>query len=194
MAAVVLAISFTLPARAQDREAEIRTMLEERDAQIKTLLGDGDTFTDAQREQLRDVINDGINFRAMGKLALGKYWDGLSSEQRTDFVDVFSEIVRIQSLSDLDVYRAVVTYEDITVSGDSAQVVTAIVYKDVPTQVEYLMGLEENTWHVVDIILDGVSTADGYAGSFQALIRKKGFDALMDKLRQRREEVNASSR
>ena len=192
LAGFVLAGAFALPTRAQDGPAQIRTMLEQRDQQIKALLGTRKTFTDDQRAQLKRVINDVIDFEAMGRAALGPHWGKLTEAQRTNFVNVFSEIVRAQSLSDLDIYRTNVTYGKITVDGDSAHVLTTVTYKDTPTKVEYALGYRDGTWRVDDIILDDVSTTAGYARSFQSVVRKKGFDALMTSLQKKLDQVTAS--
>lgn len=198
--AILLLFTFFLGAGAsataqtatdQERAKEVRKLLEERDREIKRLLGDKETFTDAQRDQLKNVINAGIDFQAMGRAALGPFWQKITADQRKQFVDVFSEIVRNQSLSNLDVYRSKVTYKDITVTGDSAHVVTTTVYKDVPTEVEYTLGHSNDAWRVHDIILDDVSTAEGYARSFQTVVRKRGFDALMQSLNKKLEKMSS---
>lgn len=187
LAATLLATSSTAFAQISsgDRASEVRQLLEERDREIKRLLGGEATVSDEQRERLKSVINRGIDFEAMGRLALGPFWSDLTPEQRTDFVDVFGEIVRNQSLSNLDVYRSNVTYKDVTVEGDTARAITETTYKGVPTKVEYRLGLTSGGWHVHDIILDDVSTVEGYARSFQTVVRKRGFDSLMDSLRKK---------
>lgn len=194
LSALLLTFALVGPAQAQNREQAIRQLLEQRDREIKQLLGDKATFTAQQRDQLKDLINGVIDFRAMGRLALGPYWDDLTAAQRTEFVDIFSEIVRSQSLSDLDVYRSKVTYDAIEVEGDSAFVRTTTVYKEVPAQVAYVLGYtDEHGWQAHDIILDEVSTVDGYARSFQTMIRKRGFETLMDRLQKKLDSMETSS-
>jgi phospholipid transport system substrate-binding protein len=183
-----LLAALVLPSAAlaqSDDSAAIRALLQERDREIKALLGTRDTFTDEQREQLKSVVNDAIDFRAMSREALGEHWTPLTAQQKDEFVDVFSQIVRSQSLSNLDVYRARVTYDTITVEGDEAHVTTTTVYQEVPTRVEYDLARDGETWTVRDISLDGVSTVEGYARSFQNVIRKRGFDTLMTSLNRR---------
>jgi phospholipid transport system substrate-binding protein len=173
-------------ADAQDRRQEIRSMLESRDAEIKRLLGRDDaSVTPAQKERLRTVINDVIDFRAMGRAALGTHWAGLSTAQQDDFVAVFTDIVRGQSLANLDPYRARVQYDGITVNGNTAHVVTSTVYKDVPMKVEYDLVFAGGSWRATDIVLDNVSTVEGYSRSFQSMVRKRGFEALMERLRKK---------
>lgn len=192
---VITTGAFAPPAHAQQapHKDTIIKILKDRDAEIKAVLGDKDEFSDEQRAKLKNLINGAIDFEKMGRDALGNQWDKLSSEQHAEFVKVFSEIVRGRSLSDLEIYRLDVAYDDVKVEGDSARVFTTTVYKDQPMQVEYAMGLRNDTWRVDDIILDGVSTTEGYARSFQTYVRKKGFDALMQNLLKRLEKINAAS-
>lgn len=174
-------------------EESIINMLKSRDAEIKSLIGDKTEFSQTQKDQLKDLINGAIDFKKMSQDALGKQWDKLTAEQHAEFVKVFSEIVRGRSLSNLEIYRLDVDYKQVEVEGESALVHTTTVYKDQPMKVEYAMGLRDDNWRVDDIILDGVSTTEGYARSFQSYVRKRGFDALMANLHKRLEKINGAS-
>lgn len=167
----------------------IRTLLEQRDREVKAVLNKAETLSGTQKEELRALINDAIDFRAMGKVALGKHWDGLTEAQRTEFVDVFGQIVRAQSLADLDPYRAKVTYGTITVNGTTATATTKAAFKEVETKLDYTLEKRDGKWYVVDISLDDVSTAEGYARSFQRAVAKRGFDGLMKSLYKRLEKM-----
>jgi phospholipid transport system substrate-binding protein len=178
------------PASAQDPAADIREVMESRDTEIKRLLGPaGQEVPEETRRALREVINEIIDFESMAQAALGATWSTLSAEDQVRFVEVFGDIIRGQSLSNLDPYRSSVSYEDIAVDGPTAHVVTRTVYKDIPMVVEYNMASSDNGWRVTDIILDDVSTVDGYARSFRSMIRRRGFDTLMERLEKRREQM-----
>lgn len=196
LAAILLLSVGAAPAWAQTESAtasEIRQMLEKRDQQIKDILSGTDDYTAEQRQQLKELINGLIDFRMMGKRALGPHWEDLSAEQRDEFVSVFQDVVRAQSMSDLGVYNSKVTYDQIEVHGDSAFVRTYTKYEGRTTPVEYVLGLREGEWRAEDIIVDGVSTAEGYARSFQTVVRQRGFDALMKSLQKKREEIMAKN-
>ena len=175
---------------AQDQKSAIIDMLKKRDADIKKLLGDKETINEGERATLQDLVNGVIDFEKMGQNALGEQWNKITTEQQTEFVKVFSEIVRGKSLNDLEIYRLSVSYDDVKVDGDNAQVFTSTVYKDQPMKVDYAMGFRDQQWRVDDIILDGVSTTEGYARSFQTYVRKRGFEALMTNLNKRLEKLN----
>ena len=178
-------------AQGQATQQEIRTMLENRDQQIKEILRGTDDYTTEQREELKTLINGVIDFRAMGQVALGPFWEDLGEAEQGEFIDVFRDIVRAQSLSDLEVYNSRVTFDEITVEGDSAYVRTTTEYQGTKTPVEYMLEREGDEWLAEDIVVDGVSTAEGYARSFQTVVRKRGFDALMTSLKKKREQVQS---
>ncbi len=178
------------PALAQDPAAEIRELLESRDTEIKVLLGPaGDEVTEETRVALQEMINGIIDFQAMAEKALGAHWSTISTEEQANFVSVFGDIIKDQSLSNLDPYRSTVTYESVTVEDSSAHVVTRTVYKDIPMVVKYDMRSAEDGWKVTDIILDDVSTVEGYSRSFRSMIRRRGFDTLIERLEKRRDQA-----
>ena len=179
-----------LPLQAQAQSAtaaEIRQMLEDRDQQIKSILGGDKDYTAEQRAELKELINGVIDFEVMAQRALGPHWEDLSTEQREEFVTVFGDVVRAQSMSDLGVYNSEVTYDQIEVHGDSAFVRTRTKYEGRSTPVEYVLERREGEWRAED----GVSTAEGYARSFQTVVRQRGFDTLMTSLRKKRDQVMA---
>lgn len=178
---------------ASNESAQIRQMLEERDQEIKSILRGTSEYTQQQREDLKALINGVLDFRAMGRTALGPFWDDLSDAQRAEFLSVFQDVVRTQSLSDLEVYSSTVTYDAIRVDGDSAFVRTTTTYQGTSTPVEYVLHRTDSTWLAEDIIIDDVSTAESYARSYQTFMRKRGFDALMNVLRKKRDEAPSAN-
>ncbi|MCH8494065.1 MAG: ABC transporter substrate-binding protein [Balneolales bacterium] len=182
-------MSVTVLASAQSiSKQDVRNLMDERDAEIKQLVGpEGTQLSSAQRDQLRDIINDIIDYKAMAKIALQDTYNTISEEQREEFVRLFSSIIRDQSLNNLDIYRAEVIYEDILINGNSAKVKTTATLKDVRTPVSYDVEKRGNEWFITDMAIDNVSTAESYRRSFQNMIRRRGFDALLDNLRNRAE-------
>jgi phospholipid transport system substrate-binding protein len=173
----------------QSTQADIRSMLEERNQEIKSILSGSSDYSQAQRDRLKDLINGVLDFEAMAATALGTHWDTLSTDRRDKFVGVFRDVVRAQSMSDLGVYNSAVTYDQISVHGDSAYVRTTTTYEGRKTPVEYILARRDTTWKAEDIIVDEVSTAEGYARSFQSVMRKRGFQALMGALERKREKT-----
>jgi|SRR6056297_74248 len=171
---------------AQNGADDIQQMLNERDAEIKELLGPkGNEYTQEQRDRLKNIINGVIDFRSMSETALGETFTEISEEEREEFVSLFSTIIRDNSLNRLDIYRAEVTYNDISVENGTAEVKTMAQMDNVRTSVDYDMELQNGEWQITDMIIDDVSTAESYHRQFQSIIRQRGFDALLESLRRR---------
>lgn len=176
----------TVQGFAQSTGLDIKTMLETRDKEIKAVLGaEGTEYTEAQKESLKIMINDVIDFEAMSKTALGDTYSEISEEQRTEFVDLFSTIIKDNSLLKLEIYRATVSYNEVDVDGDNALVETMAELDEVRTPVNYKMERRGDDWVIIDMSIDEVYTAESYNRQFERIIRKKGFDGLMDTLRKR---------
>jgi len=183
---LIISIFFAGFALAQDGEQQIRQMLNERDAEIKKLIGtEGSSYTQEQRNQLKEIINGVIDFRSMAEFALEDTYTEISEERRERFVELFATIVRDQSLNRLEIYRAEVEYEEIIVDGNQATVSTVAQLENVRTPVGYEMENRAGEWVVTDFLIDGVSTAGSYNTQFQNIIRQRGFDALFDSLERR---------
>src|SRR6056297_433430 len=183
---LIVALMSTNLIYAQNADQEIKDLLESRDDQIKELMGpEGTEYSDAQRAELKEIINGIIDFEAMAKEALDDTFNTISEEQRNEFLDLFSTIVRDQSLNKLDIYRAKVTYTNITANGDQARVETLAELDDVRTPVNYEMEKNGDEWVITDMEIDDVSTAGSYNRQFQRIINQKGFDSLMNSLRKR---------
>lgn len=195
VALLLLSMTGFTPTWAQGQQstrAEIRQMLEQRNQEIKAILSGTEDYSTEQRARLKDLINGVIDFRVMAQTALGPHWADLSTDQREEFVEVFQDVVRAQSMADLDVYNSTVTYDQITVQGDSAYVRTMTEYEGTRTPVEYVLKRRDEEWRAEDIVVDEVSTAEGYARSFQTVVRKRGFDALMKRLREKRQSIEST--
>ena len=184
----LLLMSSPIAAQTSSIQTEVQTLLETRDQQIKQLLGaEGSKYSDQQRSQLKDIVNGIIDFDAMAKTALESTYDTISVETREEFIRLFSSIIRDQSLANLDIYRAVITYETISGSFDSTYVQTIAEWDNIRTPVHYKMKKESGEWKITDMSIDDVFTAESYNRQFQRIIASRGFNYLMDTVRKRAE-------
>lgn len=180
----LLCVQVPVAVMAQDGAREVRAFMEQRDGEIKKALRHVDQ-NEQSRERARSLINDRIDFAEMGRRALGRYHAELSTEGRKEFVETFAAIVRAQSLSDLSVYNAQVTFDSVGVTDDQAYVLTRATLDKATLQVEYFLHRKGDSWWLYDIVIDDVGTVEGYAISFQTYIRKRGLAAFLDSLRRK---------
>ena len=160
-------------------------VLKARDAEVRALLPkQGEELSPARRERIENVLIRTVDLEAMARAALAKNWDEQPAAKRKKFMQAFLSRFKRLTGDQIASYRESQT-EFLTEQGRSAGKVlvpTVLVVKGEPTHVDYLMEQRAESWRIVDIVIDDVSTVDNYRSSFSKVIAREGFDALIAKL------------
>ncbi len=178
--------SATIAASIQDPA----DFLKARHDKIREAIGAGETILSADdRERLKTVLNEAINFIELSRRSLGSYWTPLTAPQRVEFVGVLSDIIKMNSIKNLSIYRTTtVTYEPSQVTGNIAAIVTHVFTDDgSDVVVRYQLLNEGNQWKIFDIIIDDVSTIENYQSLFNRTISKSSYAGLLKKLKTKRD-------
>lgn len=146
----------------------------------------GDPISAETKEKLKHVINEFIDFNELSRLALGKYWQERTEQEKKDFINVFSSLIKNSSVKKLEIYKADrLVYKEPVITGDKATVAT-VAYKDRKhVEIVYKMHLVNGQWLVYDMEIDGVSTAINYRDSFYKEIAKTSYQEMYKKLEKR---------
>lgn len=181
---IFLAFSYNgITLGTSDNESPVE-IVKDRNERVKEILQTkSDKFTPAEKERLKDVINGFIDFRELSRLALGKYWDERTEQEKNEFVNVFKQLIRNSSIKKLEIYKADrMEYQEPKINGTKADV-TTIAYKDrKQVEIVYHMHKIDGDWKVYDIEIDGLSTARNYRDSFYKEIAKTSYKAMYNKL------------
>ena len=140
--------------------------------------------SDELPERVAKLIYERFDFAEMAKLSLGKYWDGISEEERREFVEVFTTYV-------LRVYKSTlnscsgekISYEREVQEGDRAQVDTKVMGKDKPVLVDYKLHRLGDDWKVYDITIEQVSVTKNFHSQFNRVISESSFKNLIERMR-----------
>ncbi len=149
----------------------------------------GEPVSPETKEKLKQVINEFMDFNELSRLALGKYWEQRTEQEKKDFVNVFSSLIKNSSVKKLEIYKADrLAYKEPVITGDKATV-TTVAYKDRKhVEIVYKMHLVNGQWLVYDMEIDGVSTAINYRDSFYKEIAKTSYQEMYKKLEKRLNE------
>ncbi len=165
-------------------------LIKSRNQRVESILdAAGDSVSEQTREELKDVINNFIDFQELSRIALGKYWDERTEKQKQEFVEVFQRLIRNSSVKKLGVYKADrIEYLEPEIRGDRAEVVTIAHKKRKQVEILYKLHKTGGEWKVYDMEIDGLSTARNYRESFYKQIAKTSYEEMYDKLVQRLQE------
>jgi phospholipid transport system substrate-binding protein len=157
------------------------------------LSAEGDSVSDATREELKDVINSLIDFPDLSRRALGRYWRDRTPEEQAEFIDVFRQLVRNSSVRKLGIHRADSLVYQAPVQDGEDTLVTTVAWKDENSaEIVYHMHQVDGDWKAWDVVVDGSSTMRTYRDSFYREIRAGSYEAMFARLQERLAEDSGS--
>ncbi len=139
-----------------------------------------------------EVVLPHFDFAAMTDLALGRYKDKVSAEQKPTIVEEFRQLlVRTYSSALLEYTDQELIYLPMEGSEADGEVVVRTEIEQsggFPIPINYRLRLGDDGWKVFDISVDEVSLVTNYRSSFARAIKKDGIDGLIKTLQDRNQE------
>ncbi len=139
-----------------------------------------------------EVVLPHFDFHAMTDLALGRYKDKVSGEQKPTIVREFRQLlVRTYSSALLEYTDQELIYLPMEGSEADGEVVVRTEIEQAggfPIPINYSLRLGDDGWKVFDISVDEVSLVTNYRSSFARAIKKEGVDGLIKTLQDRNQE------
>lgn len=138
-----------------------------------------------RRLAVRRIAEELFDFEETAKRSLGRHWQERSTEERQEFVRLFTELIDRAYLRRVDRYdgEQVIILSD-AVEGNQAVVQTRIITRDkseIP--VEYLMHRTgEDRWRVWDVKIAGMSLVASYRAQFNKIIHAESYGDLVKRL------------
>ena len=144
----------------------------------------------ARREALRKTIDERFNYRQMVMRSLAKNWDARSGSERQEFIALFKSLLENSYASKIEAYRdEKINYLDEVIKGEYALVKTEVVRKSSTIGVDYKLIQENGNWRVYDFVIEGVSMIRNYRSQFTKIIRRDSYEALVQKLTDKINEI-----
>ncbi len=143
-----------------------------------------------RKDKLWAILTPVFNFKETSRRALGHHWKSRTDEERKEFVEVFTQVLRDIYLGKTDTYSGgKFIYVREIVKGKRGKVQTNFITSDQKkVVVDFSMRINNGTWKIYDITIEGVSMVGNYRSQFNAILAKSSFEDLMDKLYKKREE------
>jgi phospholipid transport system substrate-binding protein len=134
-----------------------------------------------------------FDFEAMTDLALGRYGDQVSPEQRPEIISEFRHLlVRTYSSALLEYTDQSVVFLPMEGSEADGEVTVRAEIQQAggfPIPIDYLVRNGDDGWKVIDVSVDDVSLVTNYRSSFARAIKKDGVDGLIQTLRARNQSL-----
>ena len=177
-----------LPRPGMAEQGPVEVLQSMTDTLLEIVRQDPDVIHDQARLRMiaNEVIFSHVDFNALSRWVLGKYWRTASPQQLAAFIAEFREMILRTYL------RSVSTYRDngvrfLPVRGDRerglAVVNAEIDQPDGPVvHVMFRMRQVTNEWLIYDVAVEGISLVATHRTSFSRQIRNDGMDSLIARL------------
>ncbi len=191
---LILAMSGAMPyASVGDRGAT--EVVERLHAALLSAMKDGDKIGYQGRfDQLAPVIKSSFDMPFISRTVLGKHWESLKDEQRSRFVEAFTQQSIATYAANFDSYSGerFKMIPEKKVDGGRILVQSQLVKSDGgQVQLDYLLHRTGSQWRIVNIIAEGVSDLALKRADYSAFLKSNGFEALLKKLN---EKINQYAR
>lgn len=172
-------------ARAEEPGKLIMETIEKGLAILKDPAMNGNGKTLERRQMLWKEISPVFNFEEMSKRALGQHWKGRTPEEKKEFVELFTTILKDAYIGKTDTYSG----EKIVFISEKQDKNYAIVRTKLVTtkgteiSVDYNMLNNPGKWTIYDVIIEGVSLVNNYRSQFNDIMAKSSYKVLVQKIK-----------
>jgi phospholipid transport system substrate-binding protein len=177
----MIALTFTSAAFA----GPATTMVQGKQTTLFDLLKQG---TPESQKKIDAVFDEMLDYSTLAEASLGPEWAARSDAEKAEFTDLLKKLVRSAYTKNLKK----ITSFDVDYLGEDAAEGGAVVVKtkskpkdprDEPVEINFKVVQKDGKWKVQDIITEGVSLVSSYRNQFTKIIKKDGWGALIQKMK-----------
>jgi len=185
-------ITLTAPAWAGRPTEVVKGVIDE----VIRLLTDPALKAPAQkihrRELIKATIDQRFDYEEMARRSLAATWRQLSPAQRSEFVDLFGELLEASYADKIEKYSGeTVTYLAEHQDDDYAEVRTVLLRKNDRIPMDYRLLKNSDHWRVYDVVIEGVSLVSNYRSQFTRIVQEHSYADLLRRLRNKVNELRS---
>jgi len=145
-----------------------------------------------RRQRLEQVVGNRFDYQEMSRRALGAPWNGLSDQDKQEFVSLFKTLLTNSYSDKVETYSGEgVQYLNERTEKDYAEVRTKVLSGKTEIPLDYRLLNKGVDWRVYDVVVDGVSLVSNYRGQFSKILRSSNYADLVDQLRKKSEKIKS---
>jgi len=167
-------------------ESNIKSEMSAKIATITQVLQNKSLSLQKKKETILPLVDAIFNYQTMSKIALGKAWKKLSSEQQTNFTKKFEEKLKNSYFEKLELYtdEKIAIKELKKVKATRIKLYAEIVGVDSSYELIYKFYKVKNSndWLIYDVEITGVSIIQTYRKQFSQFLKTKSFSELLNSL------------
>ncbi len=169
--------------------------------EMLAIVSDENLSKEQLREELEGMAEEIFTFQVMSQMSLGRMWRDLDSDQKKEFVDLFTRLLENTYFQKIEKYLDQITKysaEDLQVTNEiifssrKAEVQSTINYDGKAVPVHYRFVKLDAGWKVYDVLVEEVSLVQNYRSQFNDALQKKSVSVFMQDLRDKVQELESA--
>ena len=144
--------------------------------------------TPESEKKVAALFDEMLDYQALTEGSLGTEWAARTDAEKAQFSDLLKQLVRKGYERNLKkILNFGVDYVSEDAAGDAVLVKTKAKSKtdarEEPVEIVFKLAQKGGTWRVQDIVTEGVSLVSSYRSQFTKIVKKDGFPALIQKMK-----------
>jgi len=140
-----------------------------------------------KKEKLRVIYKSMFDEIEFSKRTLTRNWNNFTPAQRTEFVNLFEQILENSYADKILGYtnEKVEFYKENKLSDTQVEVQSKIITSSKEVPIFYRMILKEGKWKVYDVVVENISLVQNYRTQFNDILAKDKPEQLLETLRKK---------
>ena len=188
-------MSFTFPPLIWAQEEPGKVIIETVDEALRILKNPTLQMVEKwpeRRQKMWELLEPVFSFEQISKRALGRHWKTCTIQQRQEFTQLFTEILKDAYLVKADrYYGQKIVYIQEKVRGNRSKIRTNFITNDgKKIAVTFSKIKNSESWKIYDVIIEGVSMVGNYRSQFNSILMKSSFEELLQKMTEKRDALS----
>ncbi len=178
--------SFVIHAEDLEQEVSAREVVADFQGQLLDTMKNGKKLGfDGRYKKLAEPVVKSHDLTKIARIVVGREWKKLTDEQKQKLVDVFSRLSiasYAHNFKDYSGEQFEVISEEQTPRGGVIVHTLLKIPGEKDVKLDYQMKKKGNEWRIINIIANGVSDLALKRSEYTSILKREGFDALLEKI------------
>ena len=139
-------------------------------------------------QRLAPTVTASYDFPYISKVVVGRYWRSFTTDQKSQFIDIFSKLSIATYANRFDGYsgeRFKTISEEELKRGHRLVKTVLIKANGEEIELDYILHQKNEQWRIINVIAEGVSDLSLKRADYTSYLKKYSFDALLEKLNEK---------
>ena len=169
-------------------EKEAKTYVQSVSNKVLEIISNKKLNESNKQSRLIKLFEQTVDTKWIGHFVRGRYYNTASAAQKKKYDDIYHEFLIRSYVPRFKEYKGQkfeLTETQSQGKGEYFVKTNILSAGEAPIRVDYRVREEGGTFHVIDIISEGVSLINTQRSEFGSVVSREGMDYLLDQLKQR---------